>query len=101
MRAEPTCGSRRPGRSLSKIDHEVLPEAVYGQAMTSAAAILTHEEFASLVTVGNARANTSAPVIPAAHSAHLIALGYMVDLEGRLQMTTPGRMRIYARQIAS
>jgi hypothetical protein len=26
-------------------------------------------------------------VIPADHSARLIALGYMADLEGRLQMT--------------
>jgi hypothetical protein len=32
--------------------------------------------------------------IPAEHRAKLIALGYMVDLDGRLRMTTPGRQRI-------
>jgi hypothetical protein len=31
-------------------------------------------------------------VIPADHSAKLIALGYMCDLAGRLRMTTPGRL---------
>jgi len=31
----------------------------------------------------------------------LIALGYMVHLEGRLRMTTPGRVRIYAGQLAN
>jgi hypothetical protein len=41
---------------------------------------LTHEEFASLLTVGNAHVRSSAPLIPAEHSARLIALGYMVYL---------------------
>jgi hypothetical protein len=67
--------------------------------MTSEA--LTPEEFASLLTVGNTSAVTSPPAeIPAKHSARLIALGYMVYLEGRLRMTTPGRIRIYAGQLA-
>jgi hypothetical protein len=36
------------------------------------------------------------------HTApRLIALGYMEFLEGRLRMTTPGRMRIYVGQLAS
>jgi RecB family exonuclease len=62
--------------------------------------MLTPEEFASLLTVDNTSAVTSPPaVIPAAHSARLIALGYMVFLEGRLRMTTPGRIRIYAGQL--
>jgi hypothetical protein len=30
----------------------------------------------------------------------LIAMGYMADLAGRLRMTTPGRIRIYAGQLA-
>jgi hypothetical protein len=59
---------------------------------------LTREEFASLLTVGNAPVHGSAPAIPAEH--RLIALGYMVHLEGRLRMTTPGRVRIYAGQLA-
>jgi hypothetical protein len=78
-----------------------LTEAVHGRLMISAAAILTHEEFASLLTVGNTPVNGSAPVIPAAHRAHLIALGYMADIGGRLRVTTPGRHRMYAGQLAS
>ncbi|XIA64502.1 hypothetical protein ACFIOY_37625 [Bradyrhizobium sp. TZ2] len=67
--------------------------------MALEAQMLTTEEFASLLRVGNA-VNSSAPAIPAAHSARLIALGYMVDFAGQLRMTTPGRIRIYAGQLA-
>jgi hypothetical protein len=50
---------------------------------------LTREEFASLLTVGNTCAMREPPaVIPAEHSARLIGLGYMEDLEGRLRMTS-------------
>jgi len=69
--------------------------------MALEATMLTSEELASLLTIGNAAVNSSAPTIPAVHSARLIALGYIVDLEGRLRMTTPGRMRIYAEQLAN
>jgi hypothetical protein len=62
---------------------------------------LTREEFASLLTVGNAAVNSSAPAIPAAHSARLIAMGYMAELKGRLRVTTTGRYRIYAGQLAT
>lgn len=68
--------------------------------MASKAKMLTPEEFASLLTVGNAAVNGAAPAIPAAHCARLIALGYVVFLAGRLRMTTPGRMRIYAGQLS-
>jgi hypothetical protein len=68
--------------------------------MTSRSEDLTREEFVSLVKVGNTRVNAPAPTIPAEHSVRLIALGYMVDLAGRLRMTTPGRVRIYAGQLA-
>jgi len=78
-----------------------LLETVYGQAMAAESTMLTREEFASLLAVGNAPVNGSAPVIPAAHRARLIALGYMADIAGRLRMTTPGRYRMYAGQIAS
>jgi hypothetical protein len=65
--------------------------------MAAKAKMLTREEFASLLTVGNTFAVTDPPaVIPADHSAKLIALGYMADLAGRLRMTTPGRQRIAA-----
>ena len=81
---------------LSNIDHAGLPKEVMFKVMAVKEQMLTTEEFASLVIVGNAPANSSAPVIPRAHSARLIALGYMADLAGRLRMTTPGRMRINA-----
>jgi hypothetical protein len=68
--------------------------------MTLEATKLTHEEFASLLTVGNATVRSSATAIPAENSARLIALGYMVHLERRLRMTTIGRIRIYAAQLA-
>ena len=68
--------------------------------MASQTKMLSPDEFASLLTVGNARVNSVAPTIPAEHSARLIALGYVVDLEGKLRMTTPGRIRMYAGQLA-
>jgi hypothetical protein len=64
--------------------------------MAKEAQMLTDEEFASLLVIGNMPVNGPVPLVPAAHSARLIALGYMVDLAGRLRMTTPGRIRIYA-----
>jgi hypothetical protein len=71
------------------------------RVMALEAQMLTTEEFASLLTVGNAPVkNSSALTIPAAHSTRLIALGYMVDRAGKLRMTTPGRIRIYAGQLA-
>jgi hypothetical protein len=62
--------------------------------MATESKILTVEEFASLLAVGNTSAVLNPPAaIPAEHSARLIALGYMADLQGRLRMTTPGRQR--------
>jgi hypothetical protein len=69
--------------------------------MASEPTALTGEEFASLLAVGNVPVNGLAPAIPVAHSARLIALGYMADIAGRLRMTTPGRYRMYAGQIAN
>jgi hypothetical protein len=58
---------------------------------------LTSEEFASLLTMGNTSAVLEPPAaIPAEHSAKLIALGYMAHLDGRLRVTTLGRIRIAA-----
>jgi hypothetical protein len=75
---------------------------VHTRIMATESKILTSEEFASLVTVGNTSAVTSPPaVIPAEHRARLIALGYMVYLEGRLRMTTDGRIRMYAGHLAN
>ena len=62
---------------------------------------LTREEFSSLLKVGETSAVLEPPaVIPAEHSARLIALGYMADVAGRLRMTTPGRARIRKRATA-
>jgi hypothetical protein len=64
--------------------------------MATQSKMITPEEFASLLTVGNTRVNDSAPAIPAEHSARLIALGYVADLADRLRMTTAGRLRMAA-----
>ena len=65
--------------------------------MTSEAIMLSLEEFASLRLVGDTPPVNGPPtVIPPAHSARLIALGYLADIAGRLRMTTPGRIRIAA-----
>lgn len=65
--------------------------------MTSRKDMLTPEEFASLLKVGNSLPVRDPPVvIPSEHSARLIELGYMVQLDGRLRMTSPGRVRMYA-----
>jgi hypothetical protein len=69
--------------------------------MVSKSKKLTLEEFASLLKVGDTTVLDPPAVIPAEHSTRLIALGYMVDLAGRLRMTTTGRLRIYAGQLAN
>jgi hypothetical protein len=52
-------------------------------------------EFVSLLKVSNTCAVLEPPaVIPSDHSARLIDLGYMLDLSGRLRLTTPGRVRV-------
>jgi hypothetical protein len=82
---------------LSRIDRVAIAELGHIQMMVTRPEILTHEEFTSLLTVGNTSAVSDPPaVIPAEHSARLIALGYMADLAGRFRMTTPGRQRIAA-----
>jgi len=64
--------------------------------MASAPKMLTHEEFAALLTIGKCSVFDPPAVIPAEHSARLIGLGYIWDIAGRLRMTTPGRRRIDA-----
>ena len=88
-------------RGLVKIEHAGGPKRSNLRVMASETEILTDEEFASLLLVGNLPVNGRAPLVPAAHSDRLIALGYMVHLSGRLRMTTQGRVRIYAKQLTS
>jgi len=64
--------------------------------MATQSKMITPEELASLLTVGNTRAYDSAPAIPTEHSARLIALGCVADLADRLRMTTPGSQRMAA-----
>jgi hypothetical protein len=79
---------------LSKVDHIAIAERGHTRVMASKSEMLTREEFASLLAVGNTSAVSDPPaVIPAEHSARLIGLGYMADLGGKLRMTTPGRRR--------
>ena len=55
---------------------------------------LTREEFVSLLIVGNSCPVTDVTaVIPAEHTARLIALGYMAYLSGRLWTTKSGKSR--------
>jgi hypothetical protein len=80
----------------------VIAEVGHARIMALEAEMLTPEEFASLLLVGNTPAVTRPPaVIPAEHRALLIGLGYMVEIEGRLRMTTPGRIRLYAGQLVN
>jgi len=58
--------------------------------------MLTQEEFASLLLIGTPSTYGPPTVIPPEHSARLIAIGYMADIQGRLRMTTPGRIRLAA-----
>jgi hypothetical protein len=80
---------------LSKIDHAPITESGHIRIMESKT--LTLEEFVSLLVVGNGCAITDLPsIIPAEHSARLMALGFIADLFGSLRMTAPGRLRIAA-----
>jgi hypothetical protein len=80
---------------LSKVDHAAITDRDHIHVMVPKSKMLTREEFASLLIVGNTCAVLDPPaVIPAKHRARLIGLGYMVHLVGRLRMTAPGRERI-------
>jgi hypothetical protein len=84
---------------LSKFDHAAITERGHIRMMAPESKTLTRDEFASLLSVGKTCAVLEPPaVIPAEHSARLIGLGYMVDLSGRLRLTTPGRQRIAAAE---
>jgi hypothetical protein len=80
---------------VSIIDHAASCETGDTAIMAAKSKILSTEEFASLLLVGNTSAVTEPPaVIPFEHSAKLIAQGYMMHLVGRLRMTFEGRQRI-------
>lgn len=85
--------------ALIKIDHTELTKHSMLLRMAETQT-LTPEEFASLLRVSDLSAFREPPaVIRTEHQARLIALGYLVDLDGKLHMTTLGRYRIYAGQL--
>ena len=77
------------------MEQAIWPKPVI-KSVVGEAKMLTHEEFASLLLIGTPSTYGPPPVIPREHSARLIALGYMADIQGRLRMTTPGRLRLAA-----
>jgi hypothetical protein len=78
-----------------------LGESAPGAKRTWPTQTLTLEEFASLLRVSDLSTFREPPaVIRTEHQARLIALGYLVDHDGKLHMTTPGRYRLYAGQLA-
>lgn len=84
---------------LVKIDHAAIMELGHATMMALSSKKLTPEEFSSLLKVANTSAVFEPPaVIPAEHSVLLIGLGYMVDLDGRLRMTSVGRHMIAAEE---
>ena len=58
--------------------------------------MLTPEEFASLLLIGAPSTYGPPAVFAPEHSARLIALGFIADIQGRLRITTPGRIRLAA-----
>ena len=58
--------------------------------------MLTPEEFASPLLIGAPSTYGPPAVLAPEHSARLIALGYIADIQGRLRITTPGRIRLAA-----
>ena len=56
--------------------------------------ILTLDQLVSLLMVGDERQSDPEPIIPIDHETLLIRIGYVVKLQGRLRVTTSGRMRI-------
>ena len=55
---------------------------------------LTRDQFISLLMVGDVTPAGLAPIIPIDHETLLIRLGYVVNLQGRLRITTHGRQRL-------
>jgi hypothetical protein len=73
---------------LSKMDHAPIADRGHTRMMASKSKLLTREEFASLLTVGNTCAVLDPPaVIPAKHRARLVRLGYMANLDDRFHET--------------
>jgi hypothetical protein len=74
--------SRSPAKAtfadVSKIDHAPIAEKGHTRMVALQVNMLSREEFASLLMVGNTRAMSDPPaIIPADHRIMLIALGYM------------------------
>jgi hypothetical protein len=55
---------------------------------------LTRNQFISLLMVGDVTPTRLAPIIPIDHETLLVRLGDVVNLQGRLRITTHGRQRL-------
>jgi hypothetical protein len=55
---------------------------------------LTRDQFISLLMVGDVTPGGLAPIIPIDHETLLVRLGYVVNSQGRLRITTHGRLRL-------
>jgi hypothetical protein len=58
---------------------------------------LTHDQFISLLMIGDMGPTDLSPYLPIDEERLLIRLGYVQNLNGRLSMTPPGRVRIASR----
>jgi hypothetical protein len=81
-------------RNAVKIDQTQKRQGVHDVIMAKPSMQLSEREFASLSLIGSIGPRDRAGVIPAEHASRLIGLGYVADLQGRLRMTTPGRVLI-------
>ena len=81
--------------ALSDIARAPASEAHNIRTMTyDAPEFLTRDQFISLLMVGDVTPSGLAPIIPIDHETLLVRLGYVVNLQGRLRITTHGRQRL-------
>jgi len=59
-----------------------------------ASEFLNSDQFISLLMVGDVTPTGRAATIPIDHETLLVRLGYVVNLQGRLRITTHGRLRL-------
>jgi hypothetical protein len=81
--------------ALSDIARAPVSEAhTIGDMTYDAPEFLTRDQFISLLMVGDVTPNGLAPIIPIDHETLLVRLGYVVNLQGSLRITTHGRQRL-------
>jgi hypothetical protein len=76
------------------------PSAYVRHMAYDAPEFLTRDQFISLLMVGDVTPSGLAPIIPIDHETLLVRLGYVVNLQGRLRITTHGRLRLASIEAA-